>query len=191
MLKFNRIYKLMNKITTIYQKDVFPEMAEDTSIEYEDRNTGKAIIVDSERKIGLVGNKQNDFLQLPGGGIDDGEDIGQGVIRECLEETGCNVELKSEVGIVDDYRPRDKKHCINFCYVAAVVGEKGVVSYTDDESNIGMYTKWVDVKTALDIFRKQEVDLKDGKVTFYNTGFNILRDLKFLENAITSGLIHE
>lgn len=181
----------MNKITTIYQKDIFPEMTEVQSIEYTDRNTGKAIIVDSDGKIGLVGNKQNDFLQLSGGGIDDGEDIGQGVIRECLEETGCNVELKSEVGVIDDYRPRDKKHCINFCYVVAVVGEKGEVSHTDNESNIGMYTKWVDVKTALDIFRRQEVDLKEGRVTFYNTGFNILRDLKFLENAIASGLIHE
>lgn len=191
MLKVNKTYKFMNKITTIYQKEVFPDMTEDLSIEYADRNTGKAIIIDSGGKIGLVGNKQNDFLQLPGGGIDEGEDIGQGVIRECLEETGCNVELKSEVGIIDDYRPRDKKHCINFCYVVKVKGEKGEVSHTDDESDIGMYTKWVDIKIALEIFRKQEKDLRDGKVTFYNTGFNILRDLKFLEDALANNLIHE
>lgn len=190
MLKINKL-QIMKKITTIYQKDVFPEMAEDSSIKYVDRNTGKAIIIDNEGKIGLVGNKQNDFLQLPGGGIDDGEDIGQGVIRECLEETGCNIILKFEVGTIDDYRPRDKKHCVNFCYVVTVVGERGKVSYTDNESNIGMYTKWVDVKNALDIFRKQEKDLKEGKVTFYNTGFNILRDLKFLEEAISNNLIHE
>ncbi len=181
----------MKKITTIYQKDVFPEMVEDPSMEYVDRNTGKAIMLDNKGMVGLVGNKQNDFLQLPGGGIDEGENIDEGIIRECLEETGCNVVLKSEVGIIDDYRPRDKKHCINFCYVVAVTGEKGEVSHTDDESNIGMYTKWVDVKTALDIFRKQEKDLKEGGVTFYNTGFNILRDLKFLEEAISNNLTHE
>lgn len=181
----------MKKITTIYQKDVFPELVEDTNIEYTDRNTGKAIIIDNDGKIGLVGNKQNNFLQLPGGGIDDSEGVGRGVIRECLEETGYNVELKSEVGIIDDYRPRDKKHCINFCYVVVITGEKGEVSHTNDESNIGMYTKWMDVKTALGIFKKQERDLKEGKVTFYNTGFNILRDLKFLEDAIFNNLIHE
>jgi ADP-ribose pyrophosphatase YjhB (NUDIX family) len=181
----------MKKITTIYQKDVFPEMEEDPNIEYTDRNTGKAIIIDNEGKVGLVGNKQNDFLQLPGGGIDDSEGIIQGVIRECLEETGCNVKLKFEVGVIDDYRTRDKKHCINFCYIVVVTGEKGGVSHTDDESNVGMYTKWVGVKTALDIFKKQERNLKEGKVTFYNTGFNILRDLKFLEDAILNNLIHE
>lgn len=181
----------MKKIATIYQRDVFPEMIEDPNIEYVDRNTGKAIVIDSDGKIGLVGNKQNDFLQLPGGGIDEGEDVAQGVIRECLEEIGCNVELKSEIGVIDDYRPRDKKHCINFCYIVAVVGEKGEVSHTDDESNIGMYTKWVDVETVLDIFKKQERDLKEGRVTFYNTGFNILRDLKFFEDAIANDLIHE
>jgi cell division protein ZapA (FtsZ GTPase activity inhibitor) len=107
-----------------------------------------------------------------------------------LEETGCNVELKSEVGIIDDYRQRDKKHCINFCCVVTVTGKRLRMFHTDDESNIGMYTRWVDVKTALEIFRKQNRDLKEGKVTFYNTGFNILRDLKFLEDAILNNLIH-
>lgn len=181
----------MNKITTIYQKNVFPEIVEDPDIEYTDRNTGKAIIIDDNGMVGLVGNKQNDFLLLPGGGIDAEENIEDGIIRECLEETGCNVVLKSEVGIIDDYRPRDKKHCINYCYVANVIGEKGEASHTDDESNIGMYTKWVDVKTALDIFKKQERDLKEGRVTFYNTAFNILRDTMFLEQAISNNLIHE
>jgi hypothetical protein len=49
----------------------------------------------------------------------------------------------------------------------------------------------VDVKTTLDIFRKQERDLKEGKVTFYNTGFNILRDLLFLNEAIINNYLHE
>lgn len=181
----------MKKITTIYQKDVFPERSEDRGIEYADRNTGKAIVLDNEGKVALVGNRQNDFLQLPGGGIYEGENINEGVIRECLEEIGCNIVIKSEVGIIDDYRPRDKKHCINFCYIATLVGEKGEVTHTDDESDIGMYTKWVDIKTALDIFKKQEKDLKEGRVTFYNTGFNILRDLKFFEEAMSNNLIHE
>ncbi len=181
----------MKNIKTIYQKDVFPELLEEQYIEFTDRKTGKAIIVDSEGKIGLVGNKQNDFLQLPGGGIEENEDIQQGLIRECFEEIGCTVELMFKVGIIDDYRPRDKKHCINYCYVATVIGEKGRASYTEDELAIGMYTKWVDVKTALDIFKKQERDLKEGKVVFYNTGFNILRDLLFLETAAVNNFIHE
>lgn len=181
----------MKKITTIYQKDIFPELEENLGVEYIDRKTGKAIIVDNEGKVGLVGNKQNDFLQLPGGGINEGENIHEGVIRECLEETGCNVVLKTEVGIIDDYRPRDKKHCISVCYIATVLGEKGEASLTDDESNIGMYIKWVDLKTALAIFKKQNEDLKNGKVGFYNTGFNILRDLKFLEKAILDDILYK
>ena len=56
----------MKKIATIHQKDVFPEMIEDPSVEYTDRNTGKAIVIDNDGKVGLIGNKQNDFLQLPG-----------------------------------------------------------------------------------------------------------------------------
>lgn len=68
----------MKKIKTIYQNDVFPEILDEQDVEFTDRKTGKVIIIDSEGKIGLVGNKQNDFLQLPGGGIEENEDIQQG-----------------------------------------------------------------------------------------------------------------
>lgn len=171
----------MKKITTIQEKDVYPDKEINTGIEYADRITGKAIVVDDENKIALVGNKQNEFLQFPGGGIDKDEDIKEGIIRECLEEIGCAVTILEEVGCIDDYRPRDKKHCINYCYFAKVLGIKGNPKHTEDESTIGMYTKWVSVKEVSDIFKKQKEELMAGKVTFYNTGFNILRDYLFFE----------
>ena len=120
---------------------------------------------------------------LPGGGIDDGEDIQTGIIRECLEEIGCVVNILDEVGRIDDYRPRDKKHCISYCYTVRVIGNKGDTKHTENEAGIGMYTKWVTIKEALDIFKKQKLELESGKVTFYNTGFNIVRDFLFLEEA--------
>jgi ADP-ribose pyrophosphatase YjhB (NUDIX family) len=179
----------MKSIATIYQKDVFPDMAEAPGVEYLDRNTGKAIVLDVDGNMALVGNSQNTVLQMPGGGIDEGEAIDEGVIRECREEIGCVVELKSEVGVVDDYRPRDKRHCISFCYTATVLGQKGTVSYTENEDSIGMYVVWIDPKKALNVFKKQEKDLRDGKIGFYNTGFNILRDLMFLKSAFERRLL--
>lgn len=182
---------IMKKITTLQEKDVYPEKSVSEETQYSERITGKAIILDNEGKIGLVGNKQNDFLQLPGGGIDTDEDIKVGIIRECLEETGCVVTIQNEVGLIDDYRPRDKKHCINYCYIVRVSGKKGEAQHTDGEKEIGMYTKWVTPQEALEIFQKQKAELEAGKVIFYNTGFNILRDFLFLEEANLSDLIHE
>ncbi|MHB8651521.1 MAG: NUDIX domain-containing protein [Minisyncoccota bacterium] len=171
----------MKKLATLYEKDIYPKKQVHEGTEYADRITGKAIIFDKENKIALVGNKQNEFLLLPGGGIRNDEDTKTGTIRECLEETGCAVNILIEVGCVDDYRPRDKKHCISYGYVAQVIGSKGYPSYTKNETEIGMYTKWVTFKEALDVFKKQKLELESGRVTFYNTGFNIVRDFLFLE----------
>lgn len=174
----------MKKICTICESDVFPDRKTD-QVEYEDRITVKAIVLDYEGKIGLVGNKQNNFLQLPGGGIDAEEDIKVGLKRECLEEIGCSVDIISEIGCIDDYRARDKKHCINHCYVVKVMGEKGTPNYTEKEAEIGMYTKWVTTQEAMNLFERQKQLLEKRLVTFYNTGFNILRDYNFLRLAIS------
>lgn len=181
----------MKKIATIFEKDVYPERVVSEGIEYSDRETGKAIVLNDENKIALVGNEQNHFLQLPGGGIDAGEDIKSGIIRECLEETGFTAKIIDEVGCIDDYRSRDKKHCINYCYTVEVDGAKSDTKHTEDEANIGMYAKWVTIEEALGIFRRQKKELDDGKVTFYNTGFNIVRDLLFLEEVLATNKIHE
>ncbi|OGZ03800.1 MAG: hypothetical protein A2648_02490 [Candidatus Lloydbacteria bacterium RIFCSPHIGHO2_01_FULL_41_20] len=58
------------------------------------------------------------------------ENIQTGIIRECLEEVGCVVSILDEVGCIDDYRPRDKKHCISYCYTARILGGKGNPKYT-------------------------------------------------------------
>lgn len=173
----------MKKIATIHERDIFPEKQPVEGIEYIDRVTGKAIVFDKENKVALVGNKLNNFLLLPGGGIDDGENIQTGIARECLEEIGYTINILDEIGCVDDYRPREKKHCISYCYTARVSGDKGDIKHTENEVGIGMYTKWVTLEEALGIFKKQKLELESGKVAFYNTGFNIVRDLLFLEET--------
>lgn len=180
----------MRQLATIQEKDVYPDREVPVDIRYEDRVTGKAILCDAEGRIALMGNTQNDFLQLPGGGIDTSEDIAEGIIRECVEETGCQAYILEEVGVIDDYRSRDGKHCINYCYLAKVKGEKGTPSHTKDEASIGMYTKWVTVQEAQEIFASQEEQLRQGKITFYNTGFNILRDHLFLKHAFPPSAPH-
>lgn len=180
-LQHKQLY--MKKIAVIYEKDIYPEKKEASNIKYEDRITGKAIILDDENKIALVGNRQNKFLQLPGGGISKNEKIEEGIIRECLEEVGCKVSMVKEMGCIDDFRPRDRKHCINYCYIVRILGKKGAPKYTKEETRIGMYIKWVTLEEAITIFKKQKEELKAGNVTFYNTGFNIIRDFLFLEEA--------
>lgn len=175
----------MNPIAIFYEEDVFPNKAiEQKGVIFEDRPTGKAIVFDHDGNVALVGNMINSFRLLPGGGIDNNESPEEGIKRECLEEIGCVVELIHNLGIIEDYRTRDKKHCINHCYTARLVGEKGELALTEDEAKNGMHVIWTPIEEAVAILQKEVEQLKRGEVTFYNTGFNILRDSIFLQEAL-------
>ncbi len=172
----------MKNLGTHTQSDIFPKERDDKEkISFEDRATGKAIVFDDENNIALVGTKVNNFYLLPGGGIDKDESIEHGIARECFEEIGCNVELMKAIGVIDDYRNRDKKHCINYCYTAKLVGVKGKLTLTEDEVKNGLHAAWVPLDEAMVILKKEVDQLKRGEVKFYNTGFNILRDYIFLK----------
>ena len=174
----------MKTLRTFTQKDIFPEKEDDKEkINFEDRTTGKAIVFNDDNNVALVGTKVNSFYLLPGGGVDQGESIEAGIVRECLEERGCNVELKIPIGTIDDYRNRDRKHCINYCYTAKLIGQKGELTLTEDEKKNGLHVIWVPLDEAIKILEKEVGQLKRGEVTFYNTGFNILRDHLFLKEA--------
>ncbi|MFA6416138.1 MAG: NUDIX hydrolase [Candidatus Paceibacterota bacterium] len=175
----------MNPLAIFKEKDVFPgkEMSEKNVI-FGNRLTGKAIVFDNEGKVALVGNKVNSFYLLPGGGIDENESIENGVKRECLEEVGCQVDLLDIVGIIEDFRDRDKTHCINHCYTARIIGKKGELDLTEEEKKNGLHVIWVPLDEAISILEKEVEQLKKGEVTFYNTGFNILRDNLFLKEVL-------
>ena len=178
-------------IATFTDKDIFPNNPLAREVSFVDRPTVKVIILDEDNKIGLVGNNKNEYFQLPGGGVDVNENILDGAKRECLEETGCNLNINHEIGCIDDYRSRDKVHCISYGYLGNLTGEKGEPMHTEEEKDNQMYVKWFTLTEVLDIFHKQEKDLRDGKVTFYNTGFNIVRDRLFVITAIDKGYLHE
>lgn len=174
----------MSVLAIVKEKDVFPHRnTTEDGVVFEDRPTGKAIVFDDENNIALVGNKVNSFYLLPGGGIDAGESLEDGIVRECLEEIGCKVTLNKKVGIIEDYRIRDKKHCINHCYIARVSGKKGMLTLTADEARNGLHVIWVPLPRALQILEDEIVQLRRGEVHFYNTAFNILRDHLFLREV--------
>lgn len=150
---------------------------------FSDRLTGKAIVFDDENNVALVGTNVNKLLLLPGGGIEADESVEDGVIRECLEEIGCHVKLGASLGIVEDYRERDKKHKISHCYIANVVGEKGSPKLTESEKENGLHVTWISLSEAIKTLKKQKQQLRNGEIEFYNTGFNILQDELFLEKA--------
>lgn len=171
------IYK---NLGTLHQRDIFPQM-EEVSCDFEDRLTGKSIILNGEGNIALVGTTVNYIYNLPGGGIDCEESIEEGISREAKEETGYNTEWVRKVGVIDDFRNRDKKHCISYCALLKTTGEKRELNLTEDENKNGLHVKWVSLEDAVRILVEENDQVKRGEISFYNTAFNVVRDYKFLK----------
>lgn len=169
-------------LMSLHDKDIFPKAVDAANVIFEERLTGKVVLFNDEGNIALMGNALNDFFILPGGGVEDDESILDGIRRECREETGCEIEIQETLGVTEDFRSRDGKHCISFCYVAKVVS-LGEPMLTEGEAKIGVYVKWLSLPEAVELFAHQEEKVRAGEVKFYNTCFNIMRDSFFVRRA--------
>jgi ADP-ribose pyrophosphatase YjhB (NUDIX family) len=169
-------------LLVLRDKDIFPDAQDTAGIVWKDRPTGKVVLFNKEGQIALIGNKVNGFFLLPGGGIEPNESVEDGIKRECLEETGCGIEFQNALGVTEDYRARDGKHCTSYGYSAKAI-TYGEPTLTDSEADIGAYVKWLSLSEAVKLLALQEEKVKAGEVKFYNTCFNTIRDLLFLRRA--------
>ena len=169
-------------LMTLYDKDIFPDTPDITDVVWKDRPTVKAVLFNEANEIALIGNKVNDFFLLPGGGVESNESAIDAIMRECQEETGCEIEIQNALGKTEDFRLRDTKHCISLGYSAKVISH-GTPMLTEGEADIGAYVKWLSVPEAIELFKFQEEKVRAGEVKFYNTCFNTIRDSLFIRRA--------
>ncbi len=119
-----------------------------------ERHAARAIVLKGESILLLYTQRYHDY-SLPGGGIDDGEDEVEGLVRELKEETGAhgvrNVEAFARY---DEYRPWHKSdadiiHMISHCYTCEIDEELGDTAYESHEVNNGMKPVWMNIHQAI------------------------------------------
>ncbi|GGC89169.1 NUDIX hydrolase [Halopseudomonas salina] len=118
------------------------------------RHAARGIVLREDRILLLFTERYNDF-SLPGGGIDEGEDIAVALVRELEEETGArDVQVKEHFGFIEEYRPHwkpdyDLMHMTSHffvCDVAADLVDSRMESY---EIANGMRPMWISVNEAV------------------------------------------
>lgn len=118
------------------------------------RIAARAIVLKGDKILMLYTERYNDYT-LPGGGVDQGEDIKQGLIRELQEETGAkNIRNIEEFGLYEEFRPWYKDdyeimHMKSFCFICDIDNQLGETQYEDYEIKNGMKAVWLNIYDAI------------------------------------------
>jgi 8-oxo-dGTP pyrophosphatase MutT (NUDIX family) len=164
----------MKLLKTIKDED-FGLINKDVS-DYKKRTAVRAIVFDSENKVALLNVSQYGYHKLPGGGVEDGEQLAEALNREVMEEIGCNIKVSGELGRIVEFRDEFELEQESLCYLAKVIGKKGNSNFTEEEANQGFAPFWTCLENAIDILRADSPKNYEGK-------FIKVRDLCFLEEA--------
>lgn len=118
------------------------------------RNAARAIVLKNDDILLLYTARYHDYT-LPGGGIDDGESVINGLIRELTEETGAqDITNIQEFGLYEEYRPWHKNNAEvmymqSYCYVCEISGELLATNFEAHEINNGMQPVWKNIYHAI------------------------------------------
>lgn len=119
-----------------------------------ERTAARGIVMDNEDILMIYTKRYNDY-SFPGGGVDEGEDIKTGLIRELEEETGAkNIEILSAFGDYEEFRPThykgyDAVHMLSHFFVCSAERALGDANPEEYEINNGSVPIWVNIHDAI------------------------------------------
>ncbi len=147
------------------------EIQDESKIRF--RRAVRIIWIDENNLIPLLFVSNHNYHKLPGGWIEDGEDQGTALERECMEELGSEIEVLGEVWEIHEYREQSHLHQISYCYFGKIT-PKSSPNFTEDELAWGFQIIWMTLDDAI-----QQVK-KDAPINYQGTSIQE-RDLCFLE----------
>lgn len=146
------------------------------------RRAARGLAMREEQVLLLFTERYNDF-SFPGGGIDEGEDIVTGLVREMEEETGArNVQVGREFARVEEKRPHwkpefDVLHMLSHFHYCEISGPLQAVRMESYEVANGMRPLWVGLEEAIahnrSVMQRQEQTM----------GLSIQRETLMLEHV--------
>ncbi|MBP5556072.1 MAG: NUDIX domain-containing protein [Lachnospiraceae bacterium] len=119
--------------------------------EWNKTRTACRSVVIKDGKILLSYETKTDQWMLPGGGLEEGEDEKECVIRETTEETGYVIEPSECLLEIDEYYEDWK--WINRYFFGEIKSETER-NLTEREIEVGMEPRWKSVEDIIEIFSK-------------------------------------
>ena len=105
------------------------------------RHAARAVLTNQNEQIAVMHFTKTGSFKLPGGGVDDGEDIVEALHREIEEETGYHITNIQELGVVEEDRYFCGMHQTSYCFMAEITDFVGT-KLTEHELREGMNLRW-------------------------------------------------
>ena len=166
----------MKLICELNERDLGIGEAEHYDKPYRLRKAARAVLFNEKKEIAYQAVRKFGCFKLPGGGIDAGETVEEGLRREIREEVGCEIKIERPIGIVIEYRNIFDVIQISYNYLATVDGPLGEPTLEQDELDEGMEPLWAP-------FEKVYHDIKTSKLTVDKARFIVAREVAILYAA--------
>ena len=127
------------------------------------RITARAIVKNQDGLYAVMYADKFKLHSLPGGGVEDGEDVLTALRREVYEETGCVCDAIQELGIVLENRASLDYTQINYYYVVTITHAPDENHLTDEELANQTVVKWVAFDELVQLINEQEFDRVQAK----------------------------
>ena len=127
------------------------------------RITARAIVKNQDGLYAVMYADKFKLHSLPGGGVEDGEDVLTALHREVYEETGCVCDEIQELGIVSENRASLDYTQINHYFVVTTNHSSCENHLTESEQANRTVVKWVTFDEAIRLINEQEFDRVQAK----------------------------
>ena len=148
--------------------------------EYITRHTARAVLYRDDGRIAILHVWKYNYHKLPGGGVEEWEDIGEALRRECMEEVGAEIEIGKYIGEVVEYKVKlwwknwDYILQISQCYFCRIT-KQWEHNFTESEKENNLSHRWFSLEEAIRTLENDNPDNEEWK-------FILQRELAFLKN---------
>lgn len=133
-------------------------LGQDGMSEKSPRLTARAIVKNQDGLYAVMYSNQFKLHSLPGGGVEDGEDVLTALRREVYEETGCTCDDVAELGVVTENRGSLDYTQVNYYYVVTVAHTPGGNHLTEAEQASGTVLQWHAFDEMVRLIHAQEFE---------------------------------
>ena len=127
------------------------------------RLTARAIVKNKQGLYAVMYAQKFNLYSLPGGGVEDGEDILSALHREVLEETGCECDRIEELGCVLENRAHADYTQKSYYYIVTTSGPRRETELTEEERSNKTQVQWHTLEKAYELIASPVHDSNQRK----------------------------